>query len=75
MTIAVSWNPTYTYANDPTTKAKYTADVENAIAPQGAVSAVIMGGAHTSRSDRRNHLTVDYYGVNGNKIKRVHIPV
>ncbi|KAI0403510.1 hypothetical protein F4802DRAFT_599106 [Xylaria palmicola] len=42
-------------------------------APPEAYSATVVNGWHTSRSDRRQHCTVDYKDINGVRIRRRHI--
>ncbi|OJJ42295.1 hypothetical protein ASPZODRAFT_137378 [Penicilliopsis zonata CBS 506.65] len=47
------------------------ADVVNS-APSWAVNAKVVNGPHTSRSDRRNHITVDYIAPDGS-FSRMHV--
>ncbi|KAI9747831.1 MAG: hypothetical protein M4579_007379 [Chaenotheca gracillima] len=54
-------------------KEQHIQDVQNAEAPKGAVLAVIVGSRHTSHSDPRNHITVDYLDDKGNLILRDHV--
>ncbi|KAL7654237.1 hypothetical protein ACMYSQ_008902 [Aspergillus niger] len=42
-------------------------------APPMAVTATIVNGWHTSRSDKRAHCTVDYFDAAGARIGRRHI--
>ncbi|KAJ9651756.1 hypothetical protein H2198_008989 [Neophaeococcomyces mojaviensis] len=70
--ITVSFDPVDMYINKPTIKADIVRRVKAAV-PVGAVSAVVVNGWHTSRSDKRNHCTVDYKNSSGQKILRDHI--
>ncbi|KFG80502.1 hypothetical protein MANI_022526 [Metarhizium anisopliae] len=68
----VTFSPFNMYSSDATEKT----DIINLVvsqAPAGAVRATVVNGWHTSRNDKRNHCTVDYYDAAGAKISRNHV--
>ena len=64
MGIDTIYQPGSIYRNDPDMKARVKARVKQ-MAPEWAVRAVIVNGIHTSRTDRKPHATVDYFGCTG----------
>ncbi|KAI3334139.1 hypothetical protein F4824DRAFT_469891 [Ustulina deusta] len=68
----VQFNPPGMYANNVPVRADVVRRVL-AQAPNGAATAQVVNGWHTSRSDRRPHCTVDYWAGNGEYLGRVHI--
>jgi len=62
------------FQHNPTKKANVEATIQaSASTPADATSAVIIVGWHTSKSDRRNHITVDYFDVDSAFISRLHV--
>ncbi|KAG5750144.1 hypothetical protein H9Q70_007208 [Fusarium xylarioides] len=68
----VEFDPTTLYSNKAAEKASII-NLVVANAPPGAARAVVVNGWHTSRSDRRNHCTVDFYDAANNPMGRKHI--
>ncbi|GAW24789.1 hypothetical protein ANO14919_143830 [Xylariales sp. No.14919] len=69
---AVEFDPTDMYRARPGMKNMIIRLVV-AQAPPGSVSAIVVNGWHTSRSDSRDHCTVDYNNKRGKLIERVHV--
>ncbi|RKU47812.1 hypothetical protein DL546_007604 [Coniochaeta pulveracea] len=71
----ISFEPSNMYASRPHLRTAYKTAVANwAGRPSNAVYAVIVNGPHTSISDRRKHITVDYKDENNAFITRSHVP-
>ncbi|KAJ5542801.1 hypothetical protein N7535_005224 [Penicillium sp. DV-2018c] len=68
----VTFNPPVMYSRNPQNKTSII-NLVISQAPAGAVSATVVSGWHTSRSDGRRHCTVDYYDAAGGQISREHI--
>ncbi|KAK0099715.1 hypothetical protein ONS95_013392 [Cadophora gregata] len=75
MGISVTFDPSTMYKKKPAMRAKIVKAVQDAPeAPDGAVSATVVNGPHTSQSDSRDHITVDYYDGSGNRLEgRKHV--
>ncbi|EEP75984.1 predicted protein [Uncinocarpus reesii 1704] len=68
----VTFDPSNMYSNNPAERMRII-NLVISQAPARAASASVVNGWHTSRSDRRQHCTVDYYDAAGSRISRNHI--
>ncbi|OQD72021.1 hypothetical protein PENPOL_c001G06781 [Penicillium polonicum] len=68
----ITFDPSNIYSNNPSKKTSVI-NLVISQAPSGAMSATIVNGWHTSRSDKRQHCTVDYYNAAGDRLSRQHI--
>ncbi|KAL5046481.1 hypothetical protein BDW71DRAFT_207275 [Aspergillus fruticulosus] len=68
----VTFDPSNMYSNNTSEKTRII-NLVISQAPTGAASATVVNGWHTSRSDRRQHCTVDYYDAAGDRISREHV--
>ncbi|KAA8899151.1 hypothetical protein FN846DRAFT_960941 [Sphaerosporella brunnea] len=70
--ITVRFDPKNIYKSNRPMKNQIISKVQSQ-APVGAASATVVGGWHSSRSDARNHITVDYYDDSGTHMSREHV--
>ncbi|KAK8074106.1 hypothetical protein PG994_005005 [Apiospora phragmitis] len=68
----ISFDPANMYGKRPAEKTRIIGLIL-ANAPAGAGRASVVNGWHTSKSDRRQHCTVDFYDANGSLISRKHV--
>ncbi|RDL34662.1 Uncharacterized protein BP5553_07790 [Venustampulla echinocandica] len=65
----ITFDPNSMFARNPAKRQDHKDRVRNS-APDDAVSATIVNGFHTSRSDATQHITVDYYDAAGGKVRQ-----
>ncbi|KAF1935204.1 hypothetical protein EJ02DRAFT_143491 [Clathrospora elynae] len=75
MAITVQFDPNNMYSGDPARRTRIENEVRNfRRIPAAATFVVIRNGPHTSRSDRRVHITVDFYDNTNRHLTRLHVP-
>ncbi|KAI0724743.1 hypothetical protein C8Q72DRAFT_651482 [Fomitopsis betulina] len=78
MPVNITWSDPNTYKNQPEKKQQIETDVQTAsqttaAEKKGATKAVIRGGAHESKSDKKEHVTVNYEKSNGDHVTTKHV--
>ncbi|KAI0779373.1 hypothetical protein C8Q74DRAFT_1367282 [Fomes fomentarius] len=76
--VNIKWNDPNTYKTQPTKKQQIETDVKvssatTSAAGRGATDAIIMGGEHKSRTDSKEHVTVQYKKSDGTHVTTKHV--